>query len=78
MIKDGERIGDPEKVDFVFTGKALEALQEIAEREGKSLDELDEVIESAIGLKQWTHEVKANGERIIVRRGNKDKYELTV
>lgn len=75
MIGEEERIRDPEKLELTFSGKALEALYEIAEQEGKSLDE---VIESALGLKQWALEVKENGDKVIVRHGKKDKYELAV
>ena len=75
MLRDRERVRDPEKLELTFTGRALDALYEIAERENK---DLDEVIESALGLKQWALEVKESGDRVVVRHGKEDKYELAV
>jgi hypothetical protein len=75
MLKDRDRIRDPEELSLTFTGKALDALLEIAEHENKSLDE---VIESALGLKQWALEVKENGDEVVVRHGNKDRYQLAL
>lgn len=62
-------------MSFTFTGKALEDLQEIAEREGK---ELDEVIESALGLKKWALDVKEDGGQVIVRRKRAEDKELVL
>jgi hypothetical protein len=75
MLKDKEWARDPETRTLTFTGEALEALYEIAERENKSLDE---VIEDALGLKRWALERKDNGEKIIVRKGRRDRYELVI
>ena len=74
-MKEKEQTRETETRTLTFTGEALEALYEIAEREKKSLDE---VIEDALGLKQWTLERKDNGEKIIVRKGRRDRYELVV
>jgi len=60
---------------LTFSGKALDTLNRIAERENLPFDE---VIESALGLKQWALEVKDSGDEVIVRHGNKDKYKLVV
>ncbi len=65
----------PEKLEVTFTGKGLRTLLDIAERENKPLDE---VVESALGLKQWILEVKDEGDEVIVRRGKKDKYKLVL
>ncbi len=73
-----ERIHDPEKTErteLVFKGEALEALVEIARRENKRLDQ---VVEDALSLKKWTLEVKDDGDKIVVRSGNKDKYQLAL
>lgn len=75
MLEERERTRDPEKLSLTFSGKALDILTEIAESEGLSLDE---VIESALGLKQWALEVKEKGDEVVVRHGNKDKYKLVV
>jgi hypothetical protein len=75
MVQERERIHGPEKLSLTFSGKALDILTEIAESEGLSLDE---VIESALGLKQWALEVKEKGDEVVVRHGNKDKYKLVV
>lgn len=75
MLKDEQRVRDPEKRSLVFEGEALEALEEIARREGKRLDE---VVEEALSLKRWVSQVKEDGARIIVRRGRKDEYELVI
>ena len=75
MLDEREQTRDPETRTLTFTGKALEALYEIAERENKSLDE---VIEDALGLMRWALEQKDNGERVIVRKGRKDRYELVI
>ena len=66
---------DEKAMSFTFTGKALEDLQEIAGREGK---ELDEVIESALGLKKWALDVKENGGQVIVRRKKAEDRELVL
>jgi hypothetical protein len=75
MAEATEQIRNSEKLSFTFTGKALEDLREIAEREDKSLDE---VIESALGLKKWALEVKDDGGTIIVRRAKADDRELVL
>ena len=50
-------------------------MREIAEREGK---ELDEVIESALGLKKWALDVKEDGGQVIVRRKRAEDKELVL
>jgi hypothetical protein len=75
MLKDRELTHNRETRTLTFTGQALEALLEIAERENKSLDE---VIEDALGLKRWALDRKDNGEKVIVRKGRKDRYELVI
>jgi hypothetical protein len=75
MVEVKEQASDSEKLSLTFRGKALRTLTEIAERENLPLDE---VIESALGLKQWALEVKDNGDEVVVRHGNKDKYKLVV
>jgi hypothetical protein len=75
MLDEKERTRDPEKMSFVFEGKALTDLRAIAEREGK---ELDEVIESALGLKKWALDVKEDGGHIIVRRKKEEDRELVL
>ena len=75
MIQGKDQVRDPEKMSFVFEGKALEQLREIAEREGV---ELDEVIESALGLKKWTLDLKEDGGHVIVRRNRKEDRELVL
>lgn len=75
MLTEEEQVRDPEKLSFVFEGKALAELREIADREGL---ELDEVIESAIGLKKWTLDLKEDGGRVIVRRKRKEDRELVL
>jgi hypothetical protein len=75
MLQEKQQAHDPGERTLTFTGEALEALLEIAERENKSLDE---VIEDALGLKYWALERKANGEKIIVRKGRTDMYELVI
>lgn len=74
MLKQGtaDRL---EELRVTLTGKALREVQEIAEREDKTVDE---VLRSAIGLMLWTREVKENGGKIVMREGNKDKYELAL
>jgi hypothetical protein len=70
----GEREVDrAERVSFVFEGKALEDVREIAEREGI---DLDEAIEKAIGLRRYVLEVKHDGGRVIVRRKRSADREL--
>lgn len=64
-----------QSIKLTFTGAALDALYELAEREGKPLDE---VIEGALGLMQWAAKVKDEGDTVIVRHGRKDKYELVI
>ena len=75
MLEERNRTRDPEKLSFIFEGKALEDLREIAEREGK---ELDEVIESALGLKKWALDVKEDGGQVIVRRKRAEDKELVL
>lgn len=75
MLKEETGTRTPEKVEVTFSGKGLRALLEIAERENKSLDE---VVESALGLKQWALGVKDDGDEVIVRHGDKDKYKLVL
>jgi hypothetical protein len=75
MLEEGQRTRDPEKLSFVFEGKALADLKAIAEHEGM---ELDEVIESALGLKKWALEVKEDGGTIIVRRKKEEDRELVL
>ncbi|CAN5121534.1 hypothetical protein BH18ACT10_BH18ACT10_07650 [soil metagenome] len=76
MLKDRKQAHDPknpEKMSFVFEGKALADLQKIARHENKTLDE---VLEDALGLKQWAVSVKDKGEHVVVRKGLRDRYEL--
>lgn len=75
MIQDRERVRDPEKLELTVRGKALDILNEIAEQEDKTVDE---VLRESLGLKQWALEVKENGDTVIVRHGKKDKYELAI
>lgn len=75
MQEEKERTRDPERISLTFSGEALDTLKKIAEHEDKSFDE---VVASALGLKQWALEVKDNKDRVVVRHGDKDKYELTV
>jgi hypothetical protein len=75
MLEEKNRTHDPEKLSFIFEGKALEDLREIAGREGK---ELDEVIESALGLKKWALDVKEDGGQVIVRRKKTEDMELVL
>lgn len=75
MLEDREQTHSSEERTLTFTGKALEALLEIAEREKK---DLDEVVEDALGLKRWTLDVKDNHETVVVRKGRKDRYELVI
>jgi hypothetical protein len=75
MVGNERQTRDSEERTLTFSGEALEALLEIAEREKKSPDE---VIADALGLKQWALEVKENGDEVVVRHGNKDKYRLVV
>lgn len=75
MIRSEEQIHNPGKMSFVFEGKALEQLREIAEHEGL---ELDEVIESALGLKKWTLDLKEDGGHVIVRRNRREDSELVL
>jgi len=75
VLEERNRTRDPEKLSFIFEGKALEDLREIAEREGK---ELDEVIESALGLKKWALDVKEDGGQVIVRRKRAEDKELVL
>ena len=64
MIEDRERVRDPEKdrVSITFSGEALKALQDIADREGISLAE---AAERALGLSEWYWEMKDEGATIV-------------
>lgn len=75
MLEERAQVRDAEERTLTFTGKGLEVLLGIARRENKSPDE---VIEDALGLKQWALEVKEKGDEVVVRHGNKDKYKLVV
>jgi hypothetical protein len=75
LVQEKERIHDPEKLSFIFEGRALAHLREIAEREGM---ELDEAIESALGLKKWALDLKHDGGRVIVRREKEEDKELVL
>jgi hypothetical protein len=72
---NGKETRDPETRTLTFTGEGLEALLEIAKRENKTLDE---VVEDALGLKQWALDVKKSGDEVVVRHGRKDKYRLVI
>lgn len=69
------KVRNPEQMELTFTGEALEALLEIAKRENRRLDE---VIEDALSLKRWSLKVKDEGGRVVVRKGQKDEYELVI
>ena len=64
MIEDRERVRDPEKdkVSITFSGSALKALQDLADREGISLAE---AAEHALGLSEWYWEMKDEGATIV-------------
>ncbi len=72
-VEEQRQANAPEKLEMTFTGRGLHALYEIARRENLPLDE---VVESALGLKEWTLDVRDAGDEIIVRDGKKDKYKL--
>jgi hypothetical protein len=75
MLRVGTEASTPEKLELTFTGEGLRALLDIAEREEMPLDE---VVESALGLKQWALDVKDKGDEVIVRHDGTDKYRLVI
>ena len=75
MLEERAQAQDAEERTLTFTGRGLETLLRIAKQENKSLDE---VVEDALGLKQWALEVKEDGDEVVVRHGKKDKYKLVV
>ena len=64
-----------DKLSMVISGEALKALRDIARRENKALDE---VVESALGLKEWSLDVRDAGDEIVVRHRGGDKYALAL
>ncbi len=64
MLKDQEQVRDPEKdrVAITFSGTALRALKDLAEREGISLAE---AAERSLGLSEWYWEMKDEGATIV-------------
>jgi hypothetical protein len=64
VIEDRERVRDPErdKVSITFSGSALKALQDLADREDISLAE---AAERALGLSEWYWEMKDEGATIV-------------
>jgi len=75
MLREEKESRTPQKLELTFTGEGLRALLDIAEREEMPLDE---VVESALGLKQWALDVKDKGDEVIVRHDGTDKYRLVI
>lgn len=56
------------RLNITFSDKAFRELEELAEKEGKTLSE---VIRDALALEHWFDDTRQNGGRVLVERNGK-------